>query len=122
MKIALSIVCYIKQLLLRFFKYKTITKKELLDYWLYSAKEIANSQHLDIDNDYNLIQYGQGYKDGKYITKPRIQIDDSLERIVIINIKYQIIPEHINITELKMSKPKCIIRGKKIYNFNKVIK
>lgn len=31
-------------------------------------------------------------------------------------------PHHINITELKMSKPKCILRGKKIYNFNKVIK
>jgi hypothetical protein len=114
---------YIKQLLLRYiFKYKTITKKELLDYWLYSAKEIVNSQHLEIDNDYNLIQYGQGYKDGKYITKPRIEIDDSLERMVIINIKYQIMPEHINITELKMSKPKCILRGKEIYNFNKVIK
>lgn len=115
----------IMQLLLKYifnFKYKTITEKELLRYWLYSAKEIANSQHLDIDNDYNLIEYGQGYKDGKFITKPIIEIDDSFERMVIINIKYQIIPEHINITELKMSKPKSILRGKKIYNFNKVIK
>ena len=112
---------YIKQLLLRYiFKYKTITKKELLDYWLYSAKEIANSQHLDIDNNYNLIQYGQGYKDGKYITKPRIEISD-LENMVVIYIKYQIIPEHINITELKMSKPKFVFRNKEVYFFNKVI-
>jgi hypothetical protein len=100
----------------------TITKKELLDYWLKDAKVIANSQHLDIDSDYNLIQYGQVYKGGKFITNPRIEIDDSLEYIVIINIKYQIITEHKNITELKMSKPKSIIRDKKIYNFNKVIK
>jgi hypothetical protein len=100
----------------------TITEKELLGYWFKDAKVIANSQHLDIDSDYNLIQYGQGYKYGKFITKPRIEIDDSLEYIVIINIKYQIIPEHKNITELKMSKPKSIFRDKKIYNFNKVIK
>jgi hypothetical protein len=100
----------------------TITEKELLGYWFKDAKVIANSQHLDIDIDYNLIQYGQCYKDGNFITKPRIEIDDSLEYIVIINIKYQIISEHINITELKMAKPKSIIRDKKIYNFNKVIK
>lgn len=119
------VIKYIRQLFLKYilnFKYKTITEKELLGYCLKDAKSIANSQHLDIDNDYNLIQYGQGYKDGKFITKPIIEIDDSSERMVIINIKYQIIPEHINITELKMSKPKSIFTGKKIYNFNKVIK
>jgi hypothetical protein len=119
------VIKYIRQLFLKYifnFKYKTITEKELLGYCLKDAKAIANSQHLDIDNDYNLIQYGQGYKDGKFITKPIIEIDDSSERMVIINIKYQIIPEHINITELKMSKPKSIFTGKKIYNFNKVIK
>lgn len=116
---------YIRQLLLKYifnFKYKTITEKELLGYWFKDAKAILNSQHYDLDTDYNLIEYGEGYKDGKFITKPRIEIDDILEDRVIINITYQIIPQHINITVLKMSKPKSIFRGRQIYNFNKVIK
>jgi hypothetical protein len=98
----------------------TITKKELLDYWFKDAQEIARSQNLDIDIDYNLIEFGLGFKDGKYITKPKIEISD-LENMVVIYIKYQIIPEHINITELKMSKPKFIYRDNEFYKFDKVI-
>ena len=98
----------------------TITKKELLDYWLKDAQGIAQIQHLDIDTDYNLIGCGLGFKDVKYIRKPKIEISD-LENMVVIYIKYQIIPEHINIIELKMSKPKYILRDKEIYKFDKVI-
>jgi hypothetical protein len=98
----------------------TITKKELLDFCLKDAQEIARSQHLDIDSDYNLIEFGLGLKDEKYIRKPKIEISD-LENMVVIYIKYQIIPEHINIIELKMSKPKYILRDKEIYKFDKVI-
>jgi hypothetical protein len=98
----------------------TITKKELLDYWLKDAQVIAQSQHFDIDSDYNLIEFSLRFKDGKYITKPKIEISD-LENMVVIYIKYQIISEHINITEIKMSKPKYILRDKEIYKFDKVI-
>jgi hypothetical protein len=98
----------------------TITKKELLDYWLKDAQGIAQSQHFDIDSDYNLIEFGLSFKGGKYITNPKIEISD-LENMVVIYIKYQIIPEHINITELKMSKPKFVFRNKEVYFFNKVI-
>ena len=90
----------------------TITKKELLDYWLKDVQEIAQSQHFDIDGDYNLIEFC-------LFTKPKIEIND-LENMVVIHIKYQI-PEQINITELKMSKPKFIHRDKEIYKFDKII-
>jgi hypothetical protein len=100
----------------------TITKKELLDYWFKDAQEIARSQNLDIDIYYNLIEFGLGFKDGKYIRKPKIEISD-LENMVVIYIKYQKIPilELINITELKMSKPKWIFRNKELYKFDKVV-
>jgi hypothetical protein len=100
----------------------TITKKELLDFCLKDAQQIARIQHLDIDTDYNLIEFGLGFKDGKYIRKPKIEIND-LENMVVIYIKYQKlpVPEHINITELKMSKPKCIFRNKELFKFDKVI-
>ena len=94
----------------------TITQLELLEYWFKDAKDILNSQHCDIDENYKLTN-----ADGININ-PKIEIDDSLKDIVIINIKYQIMPEHINITELNMSKPKFISRGNEIYNFKKVIK
>ena len=100
----------------------TITKKELLDFCLKDAQEIARSQHLDIDTEYNLIEFGLGFKDVKYIRKPKIEIND-LENMVVIYIKYEKIrlPEHTNITELKMSKPKWIFRNKELYKFYKVI-
>jgi hypothetical protein len=100
----------------------TITKKELLDFCLKDAQEIARSQNLDIDNDYNLIEFGLGFKDGKYIRKPKIEISD-LENMVVICFKYQKISvtEHNNITELKMSKPKWVFRNKELYKFDKII-
>jgi hypothetical protein len=99
----------------------TITKKELLDFCLKDAQEIARSQNLDIDNDYNLIEFGLGFKDGKYIRKPKIEISD-LENMVVVCIKYQKISvtEHNNITELKMSKPKWVFRNKELYKFDKI--
>lgn len=98
----------------------TITQKELLDYWLKDAQGIARSQYLDIDSNYNLIQ--TNLKGGNYFTKPKIEIDDNFENKVVIYIKYQTQPEHINITELMLSKPKFILRDKENYEFNKVIK
>ena len=95
----------------------TITKKELLDYWLKDAQVIAQSQHFDIDRDYNLIEC---FKEVKYITKPKIEISE-LENMVVIYINYKKTPKHINIIELKMSKPKFLYRDKEIYKFDKII-
>jgi hypothetical protein len=99
----------------------TITKKELLDYILKKAKEIAQSQHLDIDSDYNLIEYGEGYKDGKFLIQPKIEIDDSFEHIVIVNILYQLHPEHLNVKKLNLVETKYVLRNKEFYKFDKVI-
>jgi len=93
----------------------TITQKELLDYSLKQAQQLAESQYLEIDSDYNLLDNGKAIK-------PKIEINDSFERMVVIDIIYQIImPEHINIKKLNMSKPKYVVRGKEIYKFDKVI-
>ena len=95
------------------FPINTITQKELLDYCLKQAQQLAESQYLVIDSDYNLLENGKAIK-------PKIEINDSFERMVVIDIIYQIIPEHI-IKKLNMSKPKYIVRGKEIYKFDKVI-
>jgi hypothetical protein len=96
------------------FPNNTITQKELLDYCLKQAQELAKSQYLEIDSDYNLLDNG-------YAIKPKIVINDSFERMVVIDILYQIVPEHINIKKINMSKPKYVVRGKEIYKFDKVI-
>ena len=77
----------------------TITKKELLDYCLKQAQQLAESQYLEIDSDYNLLENGKAIK-------PKIEINDSFERMVVIDIVYEIIPEQINIKKLNMSKTK----------------
>ena len=87
----------------------TITKKELLDYCLKQAQQLAESQYLEIDSDYNLLENGKAIK-------PKIEINDSFERMVVIDILY----EHIN-KKLNMSKPKYVVRGKEIYKFDKVV-
>lgn len=92
----------------------TITQKELLDYCLKQAQQLAESQYLEIDSDYNLLENGKAIK-------PKIEINDSFERMVVIDILYQIMPHHINIKKLNMSKPKYVVRGKEIYKFDKVI-
>jgi hypothetical protein len=92
----------------------TITQKELLDYCLKQAQQLAESQYIEIDSDYNLLENGVAIK-------PKIEINDSFERMVVIDIVYQIIPEHINIKKINMSKPKYVLRGKEIYKFDKVI-
>ena len=91
------------------FPINTITKKELLDYCLKQAKQLAESQYLVIDSDYNLLENGKAIK-------PKIEINDSFERMVVIDILY----EHIN-KKLNMSKPKYVVRGKEIYKFDKVV-
>jgi len=96
------------------FPINTITQKELLDYCLKQAQQLAESQYLEIDSDYNLLENGKAIK-------PKIEINDSFERMVVIDIVYEIIPEHINIKKLNMSKPKYVVRGKEIYKFDKVI-
>ncbi len=90
-------------------------EKELLDYCLKQAQQLAESQYLKIDSDYNLLDNGKAIK-------PKIEINDSFERMVVIDIIYEIImPEHINIKKLNMSKPKYVVRGKEIYKFDKVV-
>jgi DTW domain-containing protein YfiP len=96
------------------FPINTITQKELLDYCLKQAQQLAESQYIEIDSDYNLLENGVAIK-------PKIEINDSFERMVVIDIVYQIIPEHINIKKINMSKPKYVLRGKEIYKFDKVI-
>jgi hypothetical protein len=99
----------------------TITKKELLDYWLYSAKEIMESQCCEIDNDYFLLDINKWgvdlYPKEKLFLEPIIEIDDNLEHIVVIRIKYEYVPT----LKLIMSKPKFVFRNKEVYFFNKVI-
>jgi len=97
------------------FPINTITQKELLDYCLKQAQQLAESQYLEIDSDYNLLDNGKAIK-------PKIEINDSFDWMVVIDIIYEIImPEHINIKKLNMSKPKYVVRGKEIYKFDKVI-
>jgi hypothetical protein len=94
---------------------KNLLEKELLDYCLKQAQQLAESQYLKIDSDYNLLDNGKAIK-------PKIEINDSFERMVVIDIIYEIImPEHINIKKLNMSKPKYVVRGKEIYKFDKVV-
>ena len=94
----------------------TITKDELLKYFWKDAKSICDRQEIEIDEDYNLVD------NEKNIVNPEIEIDDTHAYMVIIKIKYKIVTEHTNITEIKMSKPKHIFRGREAYQFNKVIK
>ena len=94
----------------------TITKYDLLKYFWQDAKSICDRQEIEIDEDYNLVD------NEKNIVKPEIEIDDTNAHLVVIKIKYKIVTEHTNITEIKMSKPKHIFRGKELYQFDKVVK
>lgn len=94
----------------------TITEYELLKYFWKDAKSICERQEIEIDEDYNLVD------NKKNIVKPEIEIHDTHGYWVVIKIKYEIFAEHNNITEIKMSKPKNIYRGKELYQFDKVVK
>ena len=99
----------------------TIKKNELLDYWLYDAKEIMESQCCEIDNNYFLLDINKWgidlYPKEPLNLEPIIEIDDKLEHIVVIRIKYERVPT----LQLIMSKPKYVFRNKEPYFFNKVI-
>jgi len=109
----------------------TITQKELLAYHYEDAKRIVESQYLEIDEEYNLLDR---YKwiiandtlghNVKGITQPLITINE-LENIIVINIKYNRLDSFghpVGDIELNLSKPKYTIKDGEIYNFDKIVK
>jgi hypothetical protein len=94
----------------------TITEDELLKYFYKDATSICESLNINIDENYNLVG------ENKELTKPKIDIDDTFKSILVIKVQYKIHKEHDNIIEIKMSKPKCILRGKELYEFQRVVK
>lgn len=109
----------------------TITQKELLEYYYEDAKKIAESQYLEIDEQYNLLDRCKWITammtlshNVKGITKPLTTINE-LEDIILINIKYNRLDSFghpVGDIELNLSKPKYIIKDGEIYNFDKIVK
>jgi hypothetical protein len=87
-----------------------ITEKELLQYSLKEAQQIAKSQFIEIDKYFNLIKDGENYI-------PEIKITDSVN-LVMITIRYNTQP----LTELYMTKPKWIKRERMIYTYKEIRK
>lgn len=87
-----------------------ITEKELLQYSLKEAQQIAKSQFIEIDKDFNLIKDGENYI-------PDIKITDSVN-LVMITIRYNTQP----LTELYMTKPKWIKRERMMYTYKEIRK
>jgi len=110
----------------------TITQKELLDYHFKEVKKIVESQYLELDEEYNLLDRYQWVTANdtlshnvKDIIEPTITINDDLKDIVLINIKYKRLTtfgQNMGDIELNLSKPKFIIRDNEFYSFDKVIK
>lgn len=94
----------------------TITEDELLKYFYKDAASICESLNINIDENYNLVG------DDKELTKPKIDIDDTFKSILVIKVQYKIHKEYDSIIEIKMSKPKSILRGKELYEFQRVVK
>jgi hypothetical protein len=109
----------------------TITKNELLKYYLEGAKRIVESQYLELDEQYNLLDSYRWITANWTLShnvidiiEPSITINDELKSIVIINIKYKRLTkfgENIGDIELNISKPKSIIKDGEVYEFDKVI-
>jgi hypothetical protein len=109
----------------------TITQNELLTYYYQHAKKIAESQYLEIDEEYNLLDRyewitanSKNDHNVKGITQPLITINE-LENIIVINIKYKRLDSFghpVGDIELNLSKPKSIIKDGEIYNFDKIVK
>ena len=109
----------------------TITKNELLKYYLDHAKKIVESNYLELDEKYNLLDTYSWVTENmtlshnvKEIIAPSITINDELKRIVVINIKYKRLNkfgENIGDIELNLCKPKSIIKDGGVYEFDKVI-
>lgn len=95
-----------------------ITQKELLEFCYEDAKRIIESQYLEIDEQYNLL-------DVEGITEPLITINELRENLIVINIKYNRLDSFGNPVgdiELNLCKPKSIIKDGEIYNFDKIVK
>lgn len=86
-----------------------ITKQELLQQYIREVRQIAKSQFIEIDNDYNLIKDGEVYI-------PDIKVTQSIS-VLMVTIRYNTIP----LTEMFLTKPKWIERDKMIYSFKEVI-
>ena len=110
----------------------TITKKELLEYYYEDAKKIVESQYLEIDENYNLLDRHKWVTANstlshnvKGITEPLITINElENKNIIIINIKYNRLDSFGHLVgdiELNLSKPKSIIKDGEVYEFNKII-
>jgi hypothetical protein len=111
----------------------TITQKELLEYYYEDAKKIVESQYLEIDEQYNLLDRyewittnSKNDHNVKGITKPLITINELENRnIIVINIKYNRLDSFghpVGDIELNLSKPKSIIKDGEIYTFDKIVK
>jgi hypothetical protein len=108
-----------------------ITQKELLAYHYEDAKRIVESQYLEIDENYNLLDRhewitanSKNDHNVKGATQPLITINE-LEDIIVINIKYNRLDSFghpVGDIELNLSKPKSIIKNGEIYNFDKIVK
>ncbi len=112
----------------------TITQKELLEYYYEDAKKIIESQYLEIDDQYNLLDrhkwitvmmtLSHNVKKDTTFT-PSITINDEFNDIIVINIKYKRLDSFghpVGDIELNLSKPKYIIKDGEIYNFDKITK
>jgi hypothetical protein len=109
----------------------TITKKELLEFYYQDIKKIVESQYLEIDEQYNLIDRYQWIiandtldHNVKGITEPLITINE-LENIIVINIKYNRLDSFghpVGDIELKLPKLKYIMKDGEVYRFDKIIK
>jgi hypothetical protein len=111
----------------------TITQKELLKFCLSDAKKIIESQYLEIDEQYNLLDrhrwitanstLGHNVK-GK--TEPLITINELEGRnIIVINIKYNRLDAFghpAGDIELNLLNLKYIIKDGEIYKFDKIVK